>query len=261
MSENPLAAILLAVAVIVAPAPPINRLAKSGRRTGGRRATPAAVAAIGASALSATPSMVLVCVIAAIALTSRVRRRGRQQARRQEGEAMAAALDVLVGELKVGAHPVSAFEVAGAEVGGPVGRSLGAVATRAQLGADVAAGIRAVAVSSAVPGHWSRLAVFWRLAAEHGLALSVLMRAAHGDIVERQRFADRTHAALAGARATAMILASLPALGVLLGQLVGADPVGFLLGGGAGGALLVVGVTLICVGIVWADRIVDRLAA
>ena len=87
------------------------------------------------------------------------------------------------------------------------------------------------------------------------------MRAAHRDIVDRQRFADRMHAALAGARATALILALLPAFGVLLGQLVGADPVGFLLGGGAGGVLLVAGVTLICIGILWADRIVDRLAA
>jgi tight adherence protein B len=86
------------------------------------------------------------------------------------------------------------------------------------------------------------------------------MRAAHRDIVERQRFADRMHAALAGARATAAILAALPALGVLLGQLIGADPVRFLLGGGVGGVLLGIGVGLICLGVTWADRIVDRLA-
>jgi tight adherence protein B len=174
---------------------------------------------------------------------------------------MAAALDVLVGELKVGAHPMSAFAVAGAEAVGPVGRSLRAVAIRARLGADVAEGIRGAARSSTIPGYWDRLAVCWQLAAEHGMSMSVLMRAAHRDIVDRQRFADRMHAALAGARATAMILALLPLLGVLLGQLVGADPVGFLLGGGVGGVLLVLGVTLICIGILWANRIVDRMAA
>jgi tight adherence protein B len=85
------------------------------------------------------------------------------------------------------------------------------------------------------------------------------MRAAHRDIVDRQRFADRTHAALAGARATAAILACLPVLGVLLGQLIGARPVRFLFSGGPGGVLLLIGVTLISAGLIWADRIIDRL--
>ena len=43
--------------------------------------------------------------------------------------------------------------------------------------------------------------------------------------------------------------------------MIGAQPLRFLLGGGAGGALLVIGVGLICAGLVWADRIVDRLVA
>ena len=87
------------------------------------------------------------------------------------------------------------------------------------------------------------------------------MRAAHRDIVDRQRFSERMHAALAGARATAVILALLPALGVLLGQDVGAHPIRFLLGSGLGGGLLMAGVGLVCAGLVWADRIVDRVGS
>lgn len=155
---------------------------------------------------------------------------------------------------------MAAFTIAAAESDGQTARSLRAVASRARLGADVAEGMRMAARISPEPDHWIRLAVFWDLAAEHGLALSTLMRAAHRDIVERQRFSERMHAALAGARATATILAALPALGVLLGQMVGADPVGFLLGEGLGGFLLGIGVGLICVGVIWADRIVDRMA-
>ena len=49
---------------------------------------------------------------------------------------------------------------------------------------------------SSVPAYWNRLAVYWQLAAEHGLAMSTLMRAAHRDIVDRQRFADRVQAGL-----------------------------------------------------------------
>lgn len=65
---------------------------------------------------------------------------------------------------------------------------------------------------------------------------------------------------MAGARTTAVILATLPALGVALGQLIGAHPLRFLLGGHAGGWLLVVGLTLTCAGLLWSDRITDRVA-
>lgn len=261
MRSDSCAAVLLAAAALTAAPPPVNRLAISSRRAAKPGLWLCVAAAIGVATLLTAPSTALVCLIAVAALRSRLHRQRRQYARRREGEAMAAALDVLVGELKIGAHPMSAFAVAGAETVGPVGRSLRAVAIGARMGADVAEGIRGAATSSTIPGYWDRLAVCWQLAAEHGLAMSVLMRAAHRDVVDRQRFTDRMHAALAGARATAMILAMLPLLGVLLGQLVGADPVGFLLGGGTGGVLLVVGVTLICIGVLWADRIVDGMAA
>jgi tight adherence protein B len=154
---------------------------------------------------------------------------------------------------------VRAFAIAAEESDGPIGTALRAVAARAELGADVGAGLRALAGSTSVPAQWERLAVCWQLAADHGLAMAALIRAAQRDIVERQRFAARVEAGLAGARATAGILAGLPLLGVLLGELIGAHPVRFLLGGGAGGWLLVAGTILICAGLVWADRITDRL--
>jgi tight adherence protein B len=158
----------------------------------------------------------------------------------------------------VGAHPVRAFSVAAAETGATeVGATLRAVAARARLGADVAAGLRAAAAESGLVPHWERLAVCWQLAGEHGLAMSALMRTAQHDIAERQRFSARVHAGMAGARATAAILAGLPVLGVLLGQLLGAAPVRFLLGGHAGGGLLLAGMTLVCVGLLWSDRITD----
>ena len=96
--------------------------------------------------------------------------------------------------------------------------------------------------SSRLPAHWERLALFWRLAQTHGLAIATLMRAAHRDIVERERFSARVDAGMAGARTTAAVLAGLPVLGVCLGQMIGADPLRFLLSGGVGGWLLVVGV-------------------
>ena len=176
-------------------------------------------------------------------LMLRRRRADRAPCPRAKSTTLQSALDVLVGELRVGAHPVAAFEVAASEVDGPVADRLRGVAARARLGADVAAGLRSFAASSRLPAHWERLALFWRLAQTHGLAIATLMRAAHRDIVERERFSARVDAGMAGARATAAVLAGLPVLGVCLGQLIGADPLRFLLSGGVGGWLLVVGVT------------------
>ena len=154
---------------------------------------------------------------AAILVGTLVLRRRRSIARRAraaEASALQGALDVLVGELRVGVHPVAAFDVAAREVDGPVATSLRAVAARARLGADVAAGLRSFAESSCLPAHWERLALFWRLAQTHGLAIATLMRAAHRDIVERERFSARVDAGMAGARTTAAVLAGLPLLGV-----------------------------------------------
>ena len=210
-------------------------------------------------ASAASPALLLVAVMVAVGLAGWLRRRRGARRRRDEGQLLAAALEILVGELRVGAHPVQAFTVAAAESAGPVADSLRAVAARARLGADVVAGLRSAGAESAVPAYWLRLSVFWELAVQHGLPMSVLIRAAHRDIVDRQRFSARIGAALAGARATAVILAGLPVLGVLLGQLIGAAPLAFLFGRGVGGAFLVVGVGLIGAGLWWADRIIDRL--
>jgi tight adherence protein B len=249
----------LALAVVVAPhrhrmLPPMHR----GRRL------PAVVTMV---ALGTAVAMVLplsVAIAGAIlvgTVTIRRRRTAIRRARAAEAAALQSALDVLVSELRVGAHPVSAFDVAAGEVNGSVARSLSAVAARARLGADVAAGLHSFAASSRLPGHWERLALFWRLAQAHGLAIATLMRAAHRDIVERARFSERVDAGMAGARTTAVVLAGLPVLGIGLGQIIGADPVEFLLSGGIGGWLLVAGVMLACCGLLWSDAITGRAQA
>jgi tight adherence protein B len=219
----------------------------------------ACVAVAAAVLLPLTTVLAITVLVATVGL--RYRRRRRRGRATDESRLLETAIDVLVGELRVGAHPASAFSVAADETGGPVAESCRAVAARARLGADVTAGLLSVAGTSALPAQWNRLAVCWRLASEHGLAMSTLMRAAQRDIVERQRFSGAVMSAMAGARATAAILAGLPVLSVLVGQLIGADPVAFLLGGRTGGWLLVVGITLVCAGLLWSDRITDRLAS
>ncbi|WP_373195619.1 type II secretion system F family protein [Mycobacterium marinum] len=200
--------------------------------------------------------MPLTTVLAVAGTASRRRRRRLVRARGvREGRALEAALEILVGELRVGAHPVRAFGVAADETDGPVAAAMRGVAAHARLGADVTGGLRAAARRSALPSHWERLAVYWQLASDHGLAIATLMRAAQRDVAQRQRFSAKVSAGLAGAG----ILAGLPVLGVVLGQLIGAQPLAFLLGGHLGGWLLVVGLALAAGGLWWSDRITDRV--
>lgn len=260
-------ALLLSLALVVGRPSPRRRLrplASRKRRlpVAGKRGICCLAACLGFAAVALLPSTTILCgaVVGATA-SLRYRRRGRIRRAIREGSALETALDVLVGELRAGSHPVRAFGVAADETAGAVAVSLRSVAARARLGADVAAGLAAASGTSALPAHWERLALCWRLASDNGLGIATLMRAAQRDIAERQRFSARVASSLAGARATAAILAALPVLGVLLGQLIGARPLVFLLGGHAGGWLLLIGTTLACCGLWWSDRIADRVAA
>lgn len=258
-------ALALAAAVLL-PASPRRRLdacrapAPETRRPYLRPAVAACCAGLVVAAVAALSSALVSLAVVALGATATLRYRRRRRRRRgvEEASALQAALDVLVGELRIGAHPVRAFDVAAAECSQPsVGAGLRAVSARARLGADVAAGLRGAAASSSLPAQWQRLAVYWQLGAEHGLAMAALMHAAQRDIAERQRFSGQVEAGMAGARSSAGILSGLPALGVALGQLLGARPIGFLL---SGGGLLLAGIVLVCLGLLWSDRITERLS-
>lgn len=251
------AALALAAALLIWPAAP-RRLSEMRRVQSRRlRAWPAGVVA--GVGLALTVPVTVTLAAGAVAGTVALRRRhsATRIRRERESTALQAALDVLVGELRIGAHPVSAFGTAAGEVSGPVGEGMRAVAARARLGADVAAGLDDVAGKSQLPMHWERLAACWRLAQAHGLSIATLMRTAQQDIIERERFSARVSAAMAGPRTTAAVLAGLPVVGIGLGQLIGADPIGFLLAPGVGGWLLVIGVLLACAGLLWSDRVTD----
>ncbi|WP_454792579.1 type II secretion system F family protein [Mycolicibacterium lutetiense] len=254
-------ALALAAALLLWPATPRRTAALRRADVPGRRQVRAApivvVLGVVLAWLVSLPVAVATALVSGTIVVRRRRRAARRQ-RQQESAALQAALDVLVGELRTGVHPVKAFGTAAGEVTGPVQQGMGAVAARARLGADVAAGLEAAAAASLLPMHWERLAVCWRLAHAHGLSIATLMRTAQRDIIERERFSTHVDAAMAGPRATAAVLAGLPVAGIALGQLIGAQPLAFLCGPGVGGWLLVIGVLLACAGLMWSDRITER---
>ncbi|MGV0787257.1 type II secretion system F family protein [Mycolicibacterium sp. XJ2] len=249
------AALALALALLTAPGTRRRRtpVARSRRRALRVPSPLWLIAVLVALMIVAPLGVVAAAVIAAATVETRSRRRRRERERAKEAAALEGALDVLVGELRIGAHPVAAFDTAANEADGAVAAALRTVAARARMGGDVAAGMLSVARRSALPTYWQRLAVCWNLAQSQGLAIATLMHTAHRDIVARERFSTQVSAGMAGARTTATVLAVLPVLGVGLGEMIGAQPLRFLLS--TGQWLLAIGAALTCLGLVWSDRI------
>ncbi|WP_415972719.1 type II secretion system F family protein [Rhodococcus sp. 077-4] len=187
----------------------------------------------------------------------RSRRRLERNRRATELNWLATGVEVVIGELRVGSHPATASAVAADECGGIASAALRGAASRSRLGGRAADGI--AATDSLLDAELGRLAAAWRVADDHGLALAELLDAVRDDMLGRRRFRERTDASLAGARATALVLAGLPILGVALGQLMGADPLKILLGGGLGGMLLLIGTALGCAGLLWTDAITGKV--
>lgn len=187
-------------------------------------------------------------------------RRGRSdRERRRECGYLLAGLEAVVGELRVGAHPSAAAESAAGESRGEAARVLAISAGRSRLGGSGADGW--LQPDSIVAEELSRVAAAWRVAEEHGLALAELLAAARSDLLGRIRFRDRTEAALAGARASATVLAGLPLVGIGLGQLMGASPLAILFTKPAGELLLPLGAALACCGLLWTDVITRKSTA
>lgn len=99
-----------------------------------------------------------------------------------------------------------------------------------------------------------------RLSDELGAPLAgVLERIASAVAADEEAEGER-RAALAGPRATARVLAWLPLLGLVLGAVLGADPLGVVLSGGLGTTAAALGVGLLLVGRWWTAALLRRAA-
>nr|WP_062994568.1 hypothetical protein [Nocardia mikamii] len=204
------------------------------------------------------PGVAGAAVVLAATLTVRAKNRRAERRHDSECRKLLEGLEVVIGELRTGAHPSAAAAVAAAEIGGAAGAAFAVSAARARLGGSAADGLRGR--TCAVTSELDRVADAWEVAERHGLALAELLSAARDDLAGRMRFSDRTTAALAGARASAAVLAGLPLLGIALGQLMGAHPLQVLMSRGVGTIVSPLGAGLIGVGLLWADAITRRVS-
>ncbi|MET9909573.1 type II secretion system F family protein [Streptomyces sp. NPDC006476] len=256
------AQLLLAGGGVVGTGPPSWReIAGWLRRTRGRLgaewwvlAAGLALAVLGASVLP------IVAGAAGVPLARRIRvARQVRRARESRGNAVIALCSALAGEVRAGRQPGEALLRAARDSGG-LGEAQAAVLAAARFGGDVPDALSGAARQQGAEGLLG-LAACWRVAVDQGAGLAAgLDRLEAALRAERDQRAD-LRAQLAGARSTALMLAGLPVLGLLLGTALGADPLHVLLHSGAGLGCLLIGGLLEGLGMWWALGIVRRAGA
>ncbi|MFF4347572.1 type II secretion system F family protein [Streptomyces sp. NPDC001530] len=251
------ARLLCAGGGVVATGPPSWARALVGwRRVRGRlRAEGWLVVAGSVIALLGASVLPLLLGAAGVPLLRRVRRAGEaRRERERRGDAVIALCGALAGEVRAGRQPGEALLRAARDSGG-LGEAQAVVLAAARFGGDVPGALTDAARQPGADGLVG-LAACWRVAVDRGAGLAAGLDRLEGALrAERDQRAD-LRAQLAGSRSTAVMLAGLPALGLLLGTALGADPLQVLLHTGAGLGCLLVGGVLEGVGLWWALGIV-----
>ncbi|GGM05347.1 type II secretion system F family protein [Nakamurella endophytica] len=247
-------------------------------RTGGVvRWWPLAAAGGAAGAAAALGTSVAVAAgLVAGTVGTLVRVEAAQVRTRRARAAVLLAVRTLARELHAGAPPDRAVLAAAQAHPGPGEQALLAVSAAIAVGdrplgdrrppgvgarasgADRRRTGRATGAVDPVTTAAARLTGAWVLAARHGVPWSRLVETTADDLEEAVRSEDAARAQSAGPRMSGYVLAVLPALGLLLGAGMGADPVHVLLRTPIGGVLLLAGTALTCAGLAWTARIVRR---
>lgn len=239
------------------------RLAAVLGRSAGPRCLPAGIghlpipptAAAGAAMVGALVSTPLVSLLAGAGglLVARAWLAGRA-ARRTDGQlqSLAEGLGALAADLRAGRSLEASTDAAVAACadggcGPALARALRAPGAPPPAGQDPALGDALARISAAVV-----------LSGRTGCSLAAVVGAVEDDLRARRRQRLELRAAVAAPRASALLLAGLPLLGLAMGSGVGADPWGVLTGTAAGRVLLVAGVALEGAGLAWSRALVER---
>lgn len=253
-------ALLLLTCALYCPSPNVRgRLQQSKRRHPGSSTLLVSAVCVGTLAfyflgqLSTALAAILIssCVVWTINNLLQARRRKRGQ------EAVAAFLGMVTADLRSGSTLPSALARGVQSLPANSPPEFNAVLHSAAVLAHNGASPHTVLRQS---GHLElvRLGHLIELANTHGIALATLLEQAQSRIDAQRRHAQATAASLQGPQATAIVLAFLPLAGIAMGATMGANSLGFLLGGGIGGILLVVGTFLLCGGFVWSRLIIEK---
>jgi tight adherence protein B len=185
-------------------------------------------------------------------------RRRRATLRREQ--CTSAAIEVtaaLAAELRGGRTPVQALTAA-AGVAGPLRPAVDAARLAVTVGGDAAEELGRAAV---LPGaeRLRYVAAAWAVGDTVGARVAVALERLGEAMDEEDELRRELSAAMAGPRATMLLLAGLPLLGLALGQSVGAQPLRFLLHRPLGAAVVGGALLLDLLGVI-ATRAIARAA-
>ena len=157
--------------------------------------------------------------------------------------AISAAVAALADEHAAGAGLGPAFRSA-APAAGRYGPALVEAALLADVGAEPQRALNDEPLLAP-------LAVACALSTQSGASMTALLAGVRAELITDRDTRAAVRAAVAGPRASALLLAGLPVLGLLMGAALGADPARVLLHTPAGAAALTAGVLLNLLGLVW----------
>ena len=123
-----------------------------------------------------------------------------------------------------------------------------------EAGADVP-----TALAAADGPEWRVLAAAWSIAEVTGAAFAPVLERLADALVALERLAERRAVLVSGPRATIRLVAALPLLSLLLGVILGFDPIGVFLSP-IGAVIAVAGSALLALGVRWAHLLTARLA-
>ncbi|WP_051215578.1 type II secretion system F family protein [Granulicoccus phenolivorans] len=199
------------------------------------------------------PVVALGLVTATVVKLIRDRNRARRAMR--DKREVSYACSVLAGELRLGKVPESALAAAAQEC--PV---LAPAAALVRIGGDPVARWLEQAAEPGLGGLQS-LARAWQVSTRTGAPMGETL-ATVADTLRTDHEVDLVVSGeLAAPRMTGRLLAGLPLAGIGLGYTLGGDPIGFLTGSLPGQLGLVVGIGLTCLGVLWTERLANKVAA
>ncbi len=220
----------------------------------------AGIAALGVAALLFSGlGLAIAVVVAAATFIRRWRARNELRGRLAATEGVAQALSGMVAELKAGANTAAAATAVAEDAEPESAAVLVAVASAVRLGGDVDRAVQHCAAGAPhLAGLLRPFAAALTLARRHGLPTAEVLDAVRKDVDGRVRFSKQVQARMAGPRASGAVLAALPVVGIVLGQLMGAAPLRVLLTTGVGQGLLAVGTVLVCAGVLWIAKLTSH---
>jgi tight adherence protein B len=259
VTEATVVAVLLAAAstaMLLPSSPPVPLPAGGDRRLRGVVVTGAAtVVGLVLWSWLSTQRFVLVLLLGGVALGvgRLVRRRRSSRSAEERSEQVLALCDAMASDLAAGQPPLLSLDRAAAEW-----PEFAPVAAAGRMGADVPVALRELAARPGA-GQLRTLAATWQVAHDTGSGLAGAIGQAATAIRADRRTARLVAAELAAAHATARMLAVLPLGVLLLGAGIGGDPIGFLTGSTPGLVCLAAGLGLCFAGLLWLERIADRV--